>query len=557
MITAKEMTDVYAEHNALSRMCAANDVRLIWIDPDDPNQTPRADLVKRDIFLPRLKSDYTPHDRKIHRATCRHENGHLDPSQSEMLGAMESNGVSFSSYLGKVVNAVNDNWQESIQAEKYIGGAKDLDYMASHFCKKGAEQLSSGGRIADEFMAKVMTWHYLCRAEWQPGVGAYVGAWEDVYPLPKEWYDLIPRANAISELPDKAAQAQENIDIARALFELDPEAPDPDQEAPGGSMAGGKGEGDGEEGADWRDFMAHEHGEGGEGEYQPSDPGHVDSCSDPYIPAEGEYFTVKRPDDNPDSGGYGGVDGFGINKIDKVRKDTAHVSGAIRRLFQSESQTKRLFAQKRGRITPKDLARLPTGETRIFNKKISGLKGEADVSLVVDASGSMYHTRYAPAVNAAISLCEALDAANIPVRVSAFTDYNSKVYHYIIKDWKEPATYEVMRDYFSKICLADNSDGDNIMQAGRELIARGNKRKIMIVLSDGQPCSSRGYTGDLNTFTKDAIRHCMAKGIEMYGVGIQTRTVQDYYPKSVVIENPSEIEGALTKLIKETLLEKR
>ena len=550
-ITPKEMTDVYAECNSISRQAEAQDARVQWIPETDKNQTPRADLEKRVIFVPTPRAEENTHAKRLRRGATRHEFGHLDPSQRYMLDVMDSEGVDFGSYLGKAVNAVNDDWQERIASSMYLGGAQDLEYMASFFCARGKQDIEAGKLIADSFMGKLLAWHYLCRSKWQEGVQLYVDAWLDAYPIPDEWYALADRCAAISDISDLREASLENINIARALFDSDPEAPEPEQQESEGG-AGGKGDdGDGE---DWRQYFGDEHGDGEDGIEELSSPA-MDCYREEmpkagigeYKPVKPEFFHHNKPERDPE--------GDWLDGIREIRSKTAQVSGAIRRLFQSESQTKSLYQQKRGRITARSLARLPAGETRIFHKKIKELRGEADVSLLVDASGSMCGRRYSYACAAAIAVSEALSAADIPCLVSAFSTSGRYVKHYKIKDWREPAIPEDMEERLGGLILAENADGDNIMQSVRELNQRGNKRKVLIVLSDGEPSHIRAE-GNLEEFTRKTIAHAMSKGIEIYGIGIESPHVKEFYPKHRVINNPSDIEKALTSVIKETLLER-
>ena len=554
-----KIVDVYAQHEAIARMCAAEGVNLFWIPEDAPNQTPHAIRKSRSIHMPRIKSDYSDKQLRIHRATVWHENGHLDKRQEPMWDLMDAEKVDMRTYRGKCLNAVNDDWQEMETSRKYLGAAQDLEWMAGVFCQKGAEGFRKGLMVDDPFMGKLLAWHYLVRSRWQTTVELYVEDWLNNYHLPEAWLELADDANDIIEIDDDKEAARECLRIADALLESDPDSPEPtgkpdgDGDAgEGGDPSSGEGEGseDGEGGeggkakVSYKDLMGHWHNDD-ESESKHTLEIEYDHAPSEYVPAGPDELYIGRP--------TGGPSPSRLNAIKRVRETTAQVSGGIRRLFQSESQTKKLGFQKRGRLTGKDLAKLPAGETRVFHKKINRLAGVADVEILVDASGSMERKAYAPACNAAISLAEALSAANIPTRVCAFTENLGTVQHLIIKDWSEPATFEKMGEAFSSIQLWDNADGDNIMASARELLKRPNKRKVMVVMSDGMPCTSR--EGDAYAFTKKAVKHCIASGIEMYGIGIMSRHVASLYPKWAHVDKPSEIEAALSKLITECILE--
>lgn len=540
------MLDTMAEHNAIERMVSGSGTKVVWLRPED-DQTPRACLKTRTLYMPKLKTGYTPEEARLHRAYFWHEHGHLDPSQDDMLPAMNRHGISFGSYLGKAVNAVDDLWQEMVTSRKYPGAASDLDFCQAWHCKRGYEMVRDGGQ-PDEFIYKVLSLMYLARAEWQTRVADHADAFATNTSL-GAWVSLIPRLNSIIDHPNPA---EETISIAKELFE-DEDSPNPEEQPqePEDATAGDGGE-KGEDGDEsesdapitvsYKDLMAHDHDE--DGSPHPVTIIYDHAPEDNYQPAALDKYVLGYPEKDRS---YNAL-------MDSVREETAQVSAGIRRLFQSESQTKKLGLQKRGRITPKHLSRLPAGEDRIFHKKVNRLRGEADVLVAVDCSGSMHGQKFGCATNAAISLSEALYAANIPLRVIGFSEMGGKIYHWTIKDWQEPATYETMRDYFSGVSLMDNADGDSLMQCHRELSKRSNKRKVLIVLSDGQPATCR--PGDCYTYTKKVAKFLESK-YEVYGLGIMDRTASKIYKNSLTVNHPSEIEPALEKIVTQILLESK
>jgi len=541
------MLDIMAEHNAIERMVSGSGTKLVWLEDRD-DQTPRADLSTRTLYMPKLKTGYTADEARLHRAYFWHEHGHLDPSQDDMLPAMQRHDISFGSYLGKAVNAIDDLWQEMVTSRKYLGAASDLDFCQAWHCKRGYEMVRDGGQ-PDEFIYKVLALMYLARAEWQPGVACHA---EDFATQTSvgSWLSLIPRLNAIA---DHDNPAEETISIAKLLFE-DEDSPDeeerPQEPTDGEPKDGGEGD-EGEEAesdspitVSYKDLMAHDHDDK-EGSPHPVKIIYDHAPEDDYTPAKLSDYKLGYPEIKPKEG-Y-------LKIIGRVREDTSQVSAGIRRLFQSESQTKRIGFQKRGRITPKHLSRLPAGEDRIFHKKINRLRGEADVYLLIDCSGSMWGEKFGCAINAAISLSEALSCSNIPTKVAGFSE-DGKIIHYTIKDWQEPATYETMRDYAASIPLLDNADGDNLMQVHRELAKRSNKRKVLIVLSDGQPATFR--PGDCYTYTKKVVKFLESK-YEVYGIGIMDSSVEYIYSNSTVVKKASDIEPTLEEIVTKTILESK
>ena len=86
------------------------------------------------------------------------------------------------------------------------------------------------------------------------------------------------------------------------------------------------------------------------------------------------------------------------------------------------------------------------------------------------------------------------------------------------------------------------------MVAQRELLARPEEKKLLIVLSDGAPA-------DINA-TKQAIENTRKKGIKVYGIyfeegqiGRDANTFKHMYEKDYVCCQLSEVDEKLTKLM--------
>ena len=73
----------------------------------------------------------------------------------------------------------------------------------------------------------------------------------------------------------------------------------------------------------------------------------------------------------------------------------------------------------------------------------------------------------------------------------------------------------------------NNADGEAILYAYSRLIQQKTARKVLIVLSDGQPASRRG---DCKYHTQEVIKQVEKEGkVEIYGVGIMHNGVENFY----------------------------
>ena len=101
--------------------------------------------------------------------------------------------------------------------------------------------------------------------------------------------------------------------------------------------------------------------------------------------------------------------------------------------------------------------------------------------------------------------------------------------------------------------MSQNCDGDSVLFAYHRLLAQPTKRKVLIVLSDGSPASSKG--GDIVSYTSAVIKAIEADHrVDIIGVGIMDRNVERFYKHHEHIKKADEIESALLKLIEKKIV---
>jgi cobalamin biosynthesis protein CobT len=83
---------------------------------------------------------------------------------------------------------------------------------------------------------------------------------------------------------------------------------------------------------------------------------------------------------------------------------------------------------------------------------------------------------------------------------------------------------------------------------------RKEKKKLLIVMSDGSPAASKSSIG-LEEFTEKVIKEIEAsKSIDIYGLGLCSNAVEYYYKAHSVVKDPSEIPSKLIELIERKIL---
>jgi cobalamin biosynthesis protein CobT len=232
-------------------------------------------------------------------------------------------------------------------------------------------------------------------------------------------------------------------------------------------------------------------------------------------------------------------------------------------------------------------------EPRIFQQKIERYTlRDTAVGLMVDSSGSMGGHRAALAQKTAFALGECLAAAKVHFGMWSFTtsDFDTGYDRFSEASAEDQALYSrwgdlrimVAKDFKDKwettkhnVCsmfdhTAHNLDSEAVLYAGQQLLAQRHSRKVLFVLSDGDPCSGEDGRAKKEDFPEnyvqgrqdkhlhEVIRALRAQGVEVVGVGICTSAVNVFYkPTAVVVHDARELPKVVLEQMKFLLLQER
>lgn len=240
--------------------------------------------------------------------------------------------------------------------------------------------------------------------------------------------------------------------------------------------------------------------------------------------------------------------------------------------------------QEEGQVNSKKLyALLNQGSDKIFKQIKECESDSVAISLLIDLSGSMNGTRINLARQVAILFAETLNQLRVPSEVIGFTTAPSKrVFAKLQKetgmDLQEisklyarffPCIYSIFKAFNEPFramkprvpamnALEYTPIDDAILFTAKRIVERMETRKIILILTDGEP-----YSGN-PTMQQTVINHleenlqkCEKAGIECVAIGIQTEYVKRFFKEHVVVQNLPELPKAFYAKFSELLRRKR
>jgi len=284
-----------------------------------------------------------------------------------------------------------------------------------------------------------------------------------------------------------------------------------------------------------------------------------------------------------------------IAAIDQaVAKSTGVLQKDLRRMIAARSQVKRVPGMRRGRLHGPNLHRILSGDDRVFTRREEAHSLDTAISLLIDCSGSMGGRAIKLASEASYALGSVLHRLNIQFECLGFTDEHdnaetrspeyqrevleadkvAKIIRSIpivmpkFKTFDERWTQPIQRRFAHVynvnghrpgFRMGSTPEGCGMEFAARRLLARKEARKIMIVMTDGEPGGQVFNPSSMNDSwaykrqSADMVKAIEAAGVDLIGVGIQHAGPTGYYTNSMVInsleEMPAQLMGLLKKFI--------
>jgi cobaltochelatase CobT len=260
-----------------------------------------------------------------------------------------------------------------------------------------------------------------------------------------------------------------------------------------------------------------------------------------------------------------------VSRYGKFRAEVKPLVGKIKRELERtlkvQENARWRNDRERGSIDARALGRLASNPAfrTPFKEYSKTQTNNVAVQLLIDQSGSMYG-KIDTAKMAAIAMGEAMKELNIPFEITGFYSegygpmarqsgtlgdldrFNRTVERLKLNVFKN---FKCSRlDGIEKIYVGvQNCDGESLRWAASRLVDQKQKRKILIVFSDGMPNTGDGDHRVLNNDLKKSVEQIKKSGVEVIGIGIETEAVRTFYPEYVVLNDVKDLpKQAMNKL---------
>lgn len=235
---------------------------------------------------------------------------------------------------------------------------------------------------------------------------------------------------------------------------------------------------------------------------------------------------------------------------------------------------------RHGRLDPRRLAAAVSGVDTVFRQRTDAPELNTALQIAVDLSGSMNSgsggRRIGVAADCVIALAEALARTSISWEVVGFHNRYDMMPGGVTGDGKYavphgfsralPLSLPVFKAFDERLETAagpiwairrwagdENVDGEALLMMTRRLLARPERRKVLLVLSDGAPACPGDYAG-MREHLHTAIAQMEGEGISTAAIGIQSEAVRTYFARAAVVSDLSDLASTALDMLWKQLL---
>ena len=303
---------------------------------------------------------------------------------------------------------------------------------------------------------------------------------------------------------------------------------------------------------------------------------------------DGKYdFQYRRFTDRFDKVISGAQLSSDSTEYDKMLDATSGQTNVLRRTLERKlaAKMKRSWVggQQQGRLDSRRLVGAYTGSENIYKQREDSDDIDTAVMILIDHSMSMSGSKIMMAAKACVALASALENTNISYAIQGFTTNSRGMSKRNVPEGTNVDLYDSFSplvkirykefgDKLSRVkgslggitetfgnCAEYNVDGLSVDQSGRELLRRPEKRKVLMVLSDGHPADKYMSKGveertEYQSHLGSVVLSLMSDGIDVFGIGIESDAVTNFYPNCAVLWDLNDLESEVISKMDDLLI---
>lgn len=585
------------------------DLRVNWTDDMQVSTNGKI------INLPRITSSTTKEQAEDMMGYVAHEVGHIHNSDFKYLNSKGMDPQH--SLLGAIANVIEDDGVDAINSEEFFGDRLIRNESVDRILSSITEKFKKMGKMPPqaEAIGAIMGFSVAAQGDYYSSAAAYYKDFEEVLgEKGRGWLKKLMDGPYYKEMKEirkdtSKGRTEKAYNIARRIFEeVFEQNADEEEErcrqrmkkerGEGGEEEGdeegkdgkeGKGKGRGKQSSkvgkwedrehpfsewDYRPFMEDQHDEFIKSTYV-SKGSHINYSK--YVHSGGRGYrptplkdtivvnyplgTSNNGHFNP-SGSKGSRHDEFYNKFIRENHAGEAFANKVRMLLQIRSKGKTQYGTKKGQLHAANTYRVilkdaPGYNERVFKRRIETDILDTAVLCLGDVSGSMSGPKNAHQMLAMGQLNDSIgNALRIPCQMMGFTEHDCRNTIFIWRRFEDQVLSRerlVDRMIHTSQHMNQNADGDAIMYAYHLLKQRKERRKVLIVTSDGSPASSKG--GDVYGYTASVIKEIeKRKDVDIYAIGIMDRNVASLYKQHSIIKQADELEAALLSIIERKVI---
>ena len=219
--------------------------------------------------------------------------------------------------------------------------------------------------------------------------------------------------------------------------------------------------------------------------------------------------------------------------------------GRLADVLQTMTMVRHSTGMCGARLDARVLHRTSVGDGRIFSKKVQRLRRVTEVALLFDASGSMSLTEYGKSNNNEMAQCMALGCLKalraLPGVKSSLSGFSNGEM-FVMSDYGSPV-HEVILSAIGGTPL-----GASLVELTSQFSDGPDVRRIILFFTDGFPDNVGSVTMALNLAKRS--------GIEVYGIGLQTKAINTFMDSdhSIIVNSIHELAGGMCDMLRKGMV---